>query len=86
MNIIIVRFIASDHHSHYNGTCPMLLFQFHVLGNLAMFLMENTMTGKEVVQIYHSVLSGLEFLHRQIQTMKDTKPGIAILDLKNTIS
>ena len=82
MNIIL-RFIASGHQSHYNGTSPMLLFQFHMLGNLAMFLMENTITGEGVVQICHTVLCGLEFLHREIQTMKDTKPGIARRDLKS---
>ena len=83
MNIIILHFIVTNHQSRYNGTCPMLLFQFHALGNQAMFLMENTMTREEVVQMCHSVLSSLEFLHREIQTMKDTKSGIAHGDLKS---
>ena len=58
-----------------DGLSPVLILDFHQLGNLSLYLRDNSLHSLELIRFCLCIISGLEYLHRDIITSTSSKPG-----------
>ena len=58
-----------------DGFSPVLILDYFQLGNLSFFLRDNFLHSVEIIQVCLCIISGLEYLYRDIITSTSSKPG-----------
>jgi serine/threonine protein kinase len=79
----IAKFIACDKRPLNLGFELWMVMEYHHHGSLLDYLLTNTLTLPQAQGFVYSIASGLHYLHVDIQTGSQIKPGIAHRDLKS---
>jgi len=79
----ILRFIAADNRDNGTQTELWLIMDYHERGSLFDYLVENTLTPELCIKMAHSIASGVEHLHKEIQGTLTKKFAIAHRDIKS---
>ncbi|CAI8040815.1 Activin receptor type-1 [Geodia barretti] len=79
----IAKFIACDKRPLNLGFELWMVMEYHHNGSLLDFLLIHSLTAYQAQRFVYSIASGLHYLHVDIQTGAQIKPGIAHRDLKS---